>query len=64
MRPRPTATIGFAPDEVYAEYLETIQGRSLYDTGVSVGIEDQVLTLSTCSKSGKELRFVVHAKRV
>ncbi|MCI8995592.1 MAG: class B sortase [Lachnospiraceae bacterium] len=57
-------TIGFAPDEVYADYLETIQGRSLYDTGVSVGIEDQVLTLSTCTKSGKEHRFVVHAKRI
>ena len=57
-------TIGFAPDEVYAEYLDLIKGRSLYDTGVSVSIEDQVLTLSTCTRSGKENRFVVHAKRI
>lgn len=57
-------TIGFAPDEVYAEYLEMIKGNSLYDTGVEVSVENQILTLSTCEKSGKTSRFVVHAKRI
>ena len=57
-------TIGFAPDEVYGEYLEMIKGNSLYDTGVEVSVENQILTLSTCEKSGKTSRFVVHAKRI
>ena len=50
--------------EEFDSYMREMKEMSLYDTGVSVGIEDQVLTLSTCTKSGKEHRFVVHAKRI
>lgn len=56
-------TIGFAPDDVYADYLAKIKGRAAYDTGVEVSQEDQILTLSTCTRSG-QLRYLVHAKRV
>ncbi|MEI3525543.1 MAG: class B sortase [Eubacteriales bacterium] len=56
-------TIGFAPDETYEEYLKTIKGRSLYDTGVTVTREDSIITLSTCTKHG-EKRFLVHAKKL
>ncbi len=56
-------TIGFAPDEVYEEYLKKIKDRSLYDTSVSVTKEDSVITLSTCTKHG-EKRFLVHAKKL
>ena len=56
-------TIGFAPDEIYEEYLKTIKGRSLYDTSVAVTKEDSIITLSTCTKHG-EKRFLVHAKKL
>lgn len=56
-------TIGFAPDEQYAVFLQTLKERSQYDTGVGVSMEDSVITLSTCTRSG-EKRFLVHAKKV
>ena len=40
-----------------------MQAASLYDTGVEVGIEDYVVTLSTCTKNGTK-RFVVHARKI
>ena len=56
-------TIGFAPDEVYEEYLNTIKGRSQYDTSVTITKEDSIITLSTCTRQG-EKRFLVHAKKL
>lgn len=56
-------TIGFAPDEQYETFLNTIKSRSEYDTGVEVMKEDSIITLSTCTKHG-EKRFVVHAKKL
>lgn len=56
-------TIGYQPDDVYGAFLESMQAASLYDTGVEVGIEDYVVTLSTCTKNGTK-RFVVHARKI
>ncbi len=56
-------TIGYQPDDIYAAFLESMQAASLYDTGVEVGIEDYVVTLSTCTKNGTK-RFVVHARKI
>lgn len=56
-------TIGYAADETYASFLDTLKASSLYDTGVSVSTADSVITLSTCTSNGKE-RFVVHAKKL
>ena len=56
-------TIGFAPDEQYETFLQTLKGRSAYDTGVTVTKEDYIITLSTCTSHG-EHRYLVHAKRV
>lgn len=58
-----TYTIGYGADDVYADFLNSIKGASLYDTGVEVGTGDSVITLSTCTKSGSD-RFVVHAKKL
>lgn len=58
-----TYTIGYAADDTYASFLESLKASSLYDTGVSVGTEDKVVTLSTCTQNGQK-RFVVHAKKV
>lgn len=56
-------TIGYAADDTYASFLDSLTASSLYDTGVSVGTEDSIITLSTCTNKG-EKRFVVHAKKV
>lgn len=56
-------TIGYAADDTYASFLDSLKTSSLYDTGVSVSTEDSVITLSTCTNKG-EKRFVVHAKKL
>lgn len=56
-------TIGYAADDTYASFLDSLTASSLYDTGVSVGTDDSIITLSTCTNKG-EKRFVVHAKKV
>lgn len=58
-----TYTIGYHSDDTYAAFLDELAASSLYDTCVSVGTEDSIITLSTCTNKG-EKRFVVHAKKV
>lgn len=55
--------VGFAHDDVFGDYLSAIKQKALYDTGVSVSKDDDVIVLSTCANGGTE-RFVVHAKLV
>ena len=56
-------TIGFAPDEQYETFLQTLKSRSEYDTGVTAAKEDSIVTLSTCTRNG-EHRYLVHAKKI
>ena len=56
-------TIGYAADDVYASFLDEITASSLYDTGVTAGVDDSVITLSTCTSNDAN-RFVVHAKKL
>lgn len=58
-----TYTIGYSADDTYAAFLSALKESSLYDTGVDVTVSDYVITLSTCTNSGKD-RFVVHAKKL
>lgn len=52
-------------DEVqFAEFMENIHARQLYDTGVTAEYGDQLLTLSTCEYTYPNGRFVVVAKKV
>lgn len=46
-------------DNEYLEFLNTIKSRSIKNINYNPSLEDKILTLSTCSNSGK--RFVVHA---
>lgn len=59
-----TYTFSFDSDAAYEAYLRAVQMRSAYNTGVTVGVDDEVVTLSTCTNTGEEIRFVVHAKRI
>lgn len=49
----------FATDEDYQAYLDMTKKLSNYDTGVEVGTEDTVVTLSTCTSASDNHRFVV-----
>lgn len=54
----------FHSDDKKQEFIEEIRERSMYESDVSVGPEDHILTLSTCTYEFENARFVVHAKRV
>lgn len=47
----------------FQEYTEQMKAIALYDTGVEINEEDQLLTLSTCSYQEENGRFVVVARR-
>ena len=48
----------------FAEFMENIRARQIYDTGVTAEYGDQLLTLSTCEYTYPNGRFVVVAKKV
>lgn len=48
----------------FAEFLENVRARALYDTDMEVEYGDTLLTLSTCEYTYKNGRFVVVAKKV
>ena len=56
-------TTGFSTDEQYSEFLNVIQSRSSLMTNQSAGVDDTLITLSTCTSDAKQ-RIVVHAKLV
>jgi len=56
-------TIGFAPNQEFADFVGKLNRQAWYDTGIVAGVNDKVVTLSTCSASD-EIRYVVHAIKV
>jgi sortase B len=50
-------------DVEYAQYLDMIISKSIYETGVKVTKDDRILTLVTCSYEYENARLVIHAKR-
>ena len=48
----------------FAEFLENVRARALYDTGAELEYGDTLLTLSTCEYTYRNGRFVVVAKKV
>jgi SrtB family sortase len=51
-------------DEDFAEYIEQLDQRKLYKTGVDIKPSDKILTLSTCSYEFRNARLVVVARMV
>lgn len=49
--------------EPYEKFLNTIKSRSIYNFGIDVGVDDKILTLSTCDNTGTK-RVAVHAKMI
>ena len=54
---------GFSEDHYYQDYLDRIVSYSIFNAGVSVSVEDTIITLSTCANDTTQ-RFIVHAKRL
>ncbi|RED66375.1 class B sortase [Cohnella lupini] len=52
----------FKTDSDYKDFLVSLREKSLHKTDISVDENDTILTLSTCSNTNDEARFVVHAK--
>jgi SrtB family sortase len=51
-----------SPESFYERLLLPVKEKSLYDTGVDVSMEDRVLSLSTCTNTGEEMRYALHAR--
>jgi len=54
---------GFSEDQYYQDYLNRITSYSIFNAGVAVGVDDYIITLSTCANDTTQ-RFIVHAKRI
>lgn len=56
----------FLGDEEYGEFLNSLKDKSVYKSTSSVGVEDTIITLSTCDYGvdRDEGRLVVHAKLI
>ncbi len=54
----------FANDTEFINYMNRLKARSLYDTGVVISPDDEVLTLSTCIYTFDDARFAVHARKI
>jgi len=54
-------TVGYEPDEVYQSLIDTMVAGSLKNTGITPDCNDRIVTLSTCTSTGDNYRFVLHA---
>ena len=59
-----TYMYGFKADKKFQKYIDYIRGLSLINTNVEVGINDTIVSLSTCTYEYQNARFVVHTKLV
>ena len=53
----------FINDNEYTSFIETIKNRSVYDFGIDINTDDEILTLSTCANDNN-YRVVLHARKV
>jgi len=56
-------TTNFSNNQLFKEFINTIINRSYYNYNVEVDESDNILTLSTCTGTGKN-RIVIHAKQI
>lgn len=53
-------TYQFGSEEQYGQWLQTVKGRSIYETGITPGQDQKTVTLMTCTSGGDHYRFLVH----
>ena len=54
---------GFGEDQYYQDYLNRITSYSIFNAGIPLGVDDTIITLSTCANDTTQ-RFIVHAKKL
>lgn len=54
--------VGFTADEEFSRFIDKILSRRYRNVEIPITQQDRIVTLSTCSSSGK--RFIVHAKQI
>lgn len=54
----------FVDDTDFMNYMNTRQSKSMYPKSVELKTTDKILTLITCTYEMKDVRFVVHARKV
>lgn len=55
--------MSFSTEEEYGQFLDTVKGHSLYDTGIKPSVRQNTVTLLTCNQAGYDYRFLIHAVR-
>lgn len=53
----------FGEEQTFQEFVNGVEVRSIYDTGIKVDVEQNIVTLVTCSTTGNEYRFFIHATK-
>lgn len=53
----------FNTDNDFNDFIKKIKDRSIYDFGINVDENDNILTLSSCANLGKK-RVVLHARKI
>jgi sortase B len=48
--------------DAFEQMLQEIKRLSWHDAGIEVTADDRILTLSTCSAAGQNIRYVLHAR--
>ena len=57
-------TVGFASDDSFLNWCNTIQSMGKYTNSTTFTANDRILTLSTCHDSATDNRTIIHAKLV
>ena len=55
---------GFASDEDFIEFCERVKNKSIFKTDVTFDKDSKILTLSTCTIRGDNMRWAFHAKLI
>lgn len=54
----------YAGDEAFLSYVKTSRELSLYPTDVEVGVDSQIISLSTCTNVGDDERLLVQGVKI
>lgn len=57
-------TWSYASDEEFLAYLDLAKRSSAYDTGVELGVDSKIVSLSTCTNVADEERFLVQGVKI
>lgn len=57
-------TYQFADDATFQHFIETTKAASWYDTGIVPTVDDQIVTLSTCTRQNNDNRTVIQGVKV